>query len=949
MFRPIILARLSILALFVALGLQGCSQAPETPFNNGSGGLSDIQKSPNDSREYRHIKLANKLDVLLISDPETEKSAASLDVYVGSYQNPKDREGLVHFLEHMLFLGTADYPNPGDYQTFISEHGGNHNAGTSLEHTTYFFDINADYLDEALDRFAPFFSSPNFDAKYVDRERNAVESEYRLKLKDDGRRQWDVLQEQIDPRHPGSKFTVGNLETLDDREGRSLRDELLAIYQRYYSANLMKLVVLGKENLDELEAMVVPRFELVPNTDAEVEVPIDQLIAAENLPLLIEVEPLKDVRELSLNFQLPPMASHWRVKPSNYLAGMIGHEGEASLLQVLKDRGWAQGLSASTGLQDRGSTLFSINIDLTPAGYVNRNQVIEMTFAWIQLFKGEGAPKWRYDEQAQMAEIAFRFQQKQEPMGYVSSLANNLQLYPAKDILRSSYIMEGYDGELVANMVNQLTPQNLHIMITAPEVTGDRKSMRYQTPYSAGKVDPKVTAAWVSPAQFDELRGPVVNPYIPQNLELATDDSKARVPAQLVDQPGLRAWHLLDTRFGVPKANIIASLGSDKTASIEGMAMAEMFVDVVRDQLNAKLYPATEAGLSFSLSVDDQGLAIVVGGYSDKQSVLLADIVGALQSPEWDEVRFEQLKQARLRKLSNFQREYPFRQVMSGMYSMLTGRWTPVQKSQALRQVSLAQVRDHAQGMLAELELAMMVSGNHTEQGAEAIVNQLSSVLKHKVVNNPSSIARIDQGALDAQIPIDHDDAVVVLYIQAANDSLEQRATFSLLGEMLSAPFYNSLRTEKQLGYVTAAFTSHLGPVPGMTMLVQSPVADEAQLRDEYQQFLSDYAETASAMTEDDLQRYKTSILGRLEESPKNLSELNGRYIESLGLGYMDFDFRQQLAEVIRGVTVAQLQQAYKEMVTGEPRALWIKTAEIGQANSASDLRINSQAYSYDF
>lgn len=63
----------------------------------------------------------------------------------------------------------------------------------------------------------------------------------------------------------------------------------------------------------------------------------------------------------------------------------------------------------------------------------------------------------------------------------------------------------------------------------------------------------------------------------------------------------------------------------------------------------------------------------------------------------------------------------------------------------------------------------------------------------------------------------------------------------------------------------------------------------------------------------------------------------------------MDFDFRQQLAEVIRGVTVAQLQQAYKEMVTGEPRALWIKTAEIGQANSASDLRINSQAYSYDF
>ena len=101
-----------------------------------------------------------------------------------------------------------------------------------------------------MDRFAPFFSSPNFDAKYVDRERNAVESEYRLKIKDDGRRQWEVLQTQIDPAHPMAKFTVGNLETLADLDARPVRDDLLNIYRRYYSANLMKLVVLGRETLD---------------------------------------------------------------------------------------------------------------------------------------------------------------------------------------------------------------------------------------------------------------------------------------------------------------------------------------------------------------------------------------------------------------------------------------------------------------------------------------------------------------------------------------------------------------------------------------------------------------------------------------------------------------------------------------------------------------------------
>ena len=75
---------------------------------------------------------------MLISDPTTDKAAAALDVYVGSYQNPIERQGLAHFLEHMLFLGTKQYPQPGAYQTFISEHGGSYNASTGFEHTNYF-------------------------------------------------------------------------------------------------------------------------------------------------------------------------------------------------------------------------------------------------------------------------------------------------------------------------------------------------------------------------------------------------------------------------------------------------------------------------------------------------------------------------------------------------------------------------------------------------------------------------------------------------------------------------------------------------------------------------------------------------------------------------------------------------------------------------------------------
>ena len=141
--------------LVACAGLQSRSMAPA--------------KSPNDDYSYRLLTLPNQMPVLLISDPDASKAAAALSVNVGSGDNPADREGLAHFLEHMLFLGTEKYPDAAEYEEFITEHGGNRNAYTSFNETNYYFDINAEYLPEALDRFAQFFVAPKLDAQYVDR------------------------------------------------------------------------------------------------------------------------------------------------------------------------------------------------------------------------------------------------------------------------------------------------------------------------------------------------------------------------------------------------------------------------------------------------------------------------------------------------------------------------------------------------------------------------------------------------------------------------------------------------------------------------------------------------------------------------------------------------------------------------------------------------------------
>ena len=67
---------------------------------------------------------------------------------------PTRTQGLSHFLEHMLFMGSAKYPRENAYDAYLTSHGGGGNAYTELEHTNYHFDVNPGALRGALDRFA---------------------------------------------------------------------------------------------------------------------------------------------------------------------------------------------------------------------------------------------------------------------------------------------------------------------------------------------------------------------------------------------------------------------------------------------------------------------------------------------------------------------------------------------------------------------------------------------------------------------------------------------------------------------------------------------------------------------------------------------------------------------------------------------------------------------------
>ena len=94
----------------------------------------------------------------------------------------KKIQGMAHFCEHMLFLGTEKYPEENHYQNFVQANGGDSNAATGEEYTYFYYDINPDKFGESLDIFSQFFKKPLFNESAAERELNAIESEFQMNV-----------------------------------------------------------------------------------------------------------------------------------------------------------------------------------------------------------------------------------------------------------------------------------------------------------------------------------------------------------------------------------------------------------------------------------------------------------------------------------------------------------------------------------------------------------------------------------------------------------------------------------------------------------------------------------------------------------------------------------------------------------------------------------------------
>lgn len=175
------------------------------------------------------------------------------------------------------------------------------------------------------------------------------------------------------------------------------------------------------------------------------------------------------------------------------------------------------------------------------------------------------------------------------------------------------------------------------------------------------------------------------------------------------------------------------------------------------------------------------------------------------------------------------------------------------------------------------------------------------------------------------ELDIDHQDSAINVYYQGASTALDERASYALLGQILRADFFNTLRTEQQMGYIASASSATMGrrpAVPGLSFTIQSPKASPLELERRIDAFVQDYSVKLREMDDTAFDEHKAALLKGLRRKDPSLRARSARYWGEIVSEVYSFDSNEQLAVAVENLSREDVSALYDRQVANADRRL---------------------------
>jgi zinc protease len=213
--------------------------------------------------DIKEFRLDNGLEVLILEDHAVPLVTVQVWYRVGSRNERPGITGISHFLEHMMFKGTAKY-GPGMYSQLIQRYGGSQNAFTSYDMTAYHAVLPSARLELALDLEADRMTNLLFEPNEIKAEREVVKEERRLRENAPTGPMYEELSASAYKAHPYHWPVIGWMSDIED----IAREDLLAHYKTYYTPTNATLIIVGDVTAAQTLAAVQRYFGPIPKGPA---------------------------------------------------------------------------------------------------------------------------------------------------------------------------------------------------------------------------------------------------------------------------------------------------------------------------------------------------------------------------------------------------------------------------------------------------------------------------------------------------------------------------------------------------------------------------------------------------------------------------------------------------------------------------------------------------------
>eukprot|EP01025_Chloroclados_australasicus_P024009 TRINITY_DN2417_c0_g1_i2.p1 TRINITY_DN2417_c0_g1~~TRINITY_DN2417_c0_g1_i2.p1 ORF type:complete len:971 (-),score=111.33 TRINITY_DN2417_c0_g1_i2:295-2910(-) len=804
------------------------------------------------------------------------------------------------------------------------------NAYTAADHTNYHFSVNWEHLEEALDRFACFFTCPLISEDGVEREIKAVDSENVKNLTSDVWRQMQTWRTTANQQHPWSRFSSGNQQTLKiDGIHKQVND----FYQLHYSASLMNLAVHGRHSLDELQDMVVSKFSNVVDKGLEIEEFGEDLWSEEQCSKLIKVVPQKLGHVLQMHWLLPALWRFQKEAPGRYLSHLLGHEGEGSVFDLLKTLGWAQSLVAGeSGLSCRSASLFMVKIELTETGQKNVDKILGIVFAYLDLLRGQdGIQEQIFDENKQLSEISFNYREKISPLGYVESLSAQMSISEPKELIRGLYgVPQVFDPELIRSILDKLTPSNVRIMWVSKDFEGKTELIEkwYQQPYSIGEIPNEWKNMWSDDPYRElthfksKLHLPEPNPFIPSDFTMHPKRTDFAEPKVVHESSFFKLWAKPEERFKIPKASVTLLFMSPAIGnSVKNVVLLSLMGRLINDYLNSVTYPADLAGLYFDVIAQESGFRVYVSGYNHKLLVLLKLVLDKFAKFAVEEERLS-IQLEKLRKvLKNKDMEQPCSLAYASMEYLLEFHKFEYKELTEFLDSNKITSKDLTGFFNDELskkcEVEGLVAGNITDQFVEDVVGAVESgvgkvwgdvvapteeeKLRFKHVKLPQRKQIVYRQ--NVPNPENENSAIIMLFQVPYQDDLKMNVLTELLVQIGKQHVFHELRTVEQLGYIVYMMYTAQKRVPTIGFVIQSSQYTSIYLHQRIQNFIKEFDQFLENLNDAQFLEAVKELSKSKTEKPKKLSTLFNRWYMEIFCNTLRFNRQEDEVEVLQKIS----------------------------------------------